>query len=83
MAGCPPMITLGAGFSQGPAGTGMQGMGVSTPNAAAVAEATVGLARLLHVPKGGMLSIGAISVIAPAGRPLMTTLGTGRALKGT
>ena len=29
----------------------MQGIGVSTPNAAAVAAATVGLAMELHIPK--------------------------------
>lgn len=74
------MDTLGTGFSHGPAGTGTQGMGVSTPRAAAVAEATVGLLRLLHIPKGGMLTAGAVSVMTPAGRPLITTLGMGRAL---
>ena len=74
------MHTLGAAFSHGPAGTGTQGIGVSTPSAAEVAEATVGLLRLLHMPKGGRLTVGAISVITPAGRPLITTLGTGRAL---
>lgn len=80
MADCPPMDTLGTGFSHGPAGTGTQGIGVSTPIAAEVAEATVGLLRLLHIPKGGILTVGAVSVITPAGRPLMTTLGAGKAL---
>lgn len=74
------MDTFGAAFSQGPVGTGTQGMGVSTPIAAEVAEATLGLLRLLHIPKGGILTVGAISVMTPAGRPLITTLGTGRAL---
>ena len=43
--------------------TGMQGIGVSTPYAAAVAEATVGFAIDWHIPNGMMLVIGAISII--------------------
>ncbi|EDX82857.1 hypothetical protein S7335_35 [Synechococcus sp. PCC 7335] len=39
--------------------TGMHGIGVSTPSAAAVAVATVGLANELHTPKGGILAMGA------------------------
>ncbi|MNG34964.1 hypothetical protein D3C84_1215890 [compost metagenome] len=35
----------------GVAVAGMHGIGVSTPSAAAVAAATVGLARLVHMPK--------------------------------
>ena len=44
---------------QGAMVTGWQGMGVSTPSAVAVAAATCGLARLMHMPKGGMLTKGA------------------------
>ena len=47
--------------------TGMQGIGVSTPIAAAVAEATVGFAMDLHIPKGLMLSIGAKSIMFAIG----------------
>jgi len=47
--------------------TGMQGCGVSTPNAAEVAEATVGLASEVHIPKGGMLTVGAKSEMLAAG----------------
>jgi hypothetical protein len=36
----------------------MHGMGVKTPKAAAVAAATVGLAKDEHIPKGGTLTIG-------------------------
>src|SRR5260370_34353823 len=36
---------------------GTQAIGVSTPSAAAVALATVGLARLAHKPKGWMFAI--------------------------
>ncbi|MNN95372.1 hypothetical protein D3C81_2141630 [compost metagenome] len=49
--GAPPGI-------HGAAVAGMQGMGVSTPMAAAVAAATVGLARLWHMPKVGMFTSG-------------------------
>lgn len=76
------MSTFGAGFNHGPVGTGTQGIGVSTPIAAEVAEATVGLLRLLHIPKGGMLTVGAMSVMTPAGILLITTRGVGRALNG-
>lgn len=38
--------------------TGMQGIGVSTPKAAAVALATVGLDGVVHIPKGGILTTG-------------------------
>ena len=37
---------------------GRQGMGVSAPRAADVAEATAGLAGLRQKPKGRMLTIG-------------------------
>ena len=47
--------------------TGMQGMGVSTPKAAAVAEATVGLAIDWHMPKGMMLTMGLLSMILAMG----------------
>jgi hypothetical protein len=36
----------------------MQGCGVKTPEAAAVAAATMGLAGLWHRPKGAMFIIG-------------------------
>lgn len=42
--------TVGEPGAQGAAHAGMQGMGVSAPIAAAVALATVGFARLLHIP---------------------------------
>ncbi len=57
-AGIFPIITVGDPGTQGAAVTGMQGIGVSTPRAAAVAEATSGLAMLMHIPNGGMLTIG-------------------------
>lgn len=39
------MSTVGEPGTHGDAGTGIQGIGVSAPNAAAVALATVGLAN--------------------------------------
>jgi len=53
------------GGAQGAVITGTQGIGVSAPIAAAVAEATVGLANDWHIPKGMMFVIGIISIILP------------------
>ena len=57
-AGVPASNTVGAPGTQGAGVAGTQGIGVRTPNAAAVAAATVGLARLVHMPKGMMFAIG-------------------------
>jgi hypothetical protein len=51
-AGMFPMRTVGTPGTQGATVAGMHGIGVSTPRAAAVAAATVGLARLEHKPNG-------------------------------
>lgn len=51
------------GGAQGAVITGTHGIGVSTPIAAAVAEATVGFDIDWHMPKGIMLVIGAISMM--------------------
>lgn len=68
-AGWPPIMTVGDPGVQGPVGTGMQGCGVSTPSAAEVAEATWGFASDMHMAKGGMFTIGAMSMIFAAGGP--------------
>ena len=47
----------------------MQGAGVKTPKAAAVAAITIGFAGELHIPKGGILAIGAKSIIVAARGP--------------
>lgn len=47
--------------------TGTQGIGVSVPIAAAVAEATVGLARDWHIPNGMMLTMGLMSEMLAMG----------------
>jgi hypothetical protein len=66
-AGLPPIVTVGEPGAQGPEVTGMQGWGVKTPSAAAVAAATCGLAKDVHIPNVGMLLIGAKSMIVAAG----------------
>lgn len=58
-AGWPPTNTVGEPGAHGAAVTGTQGIGVSTPIAAAVAAATCGLAGQLHIPNGMTLTIGA------------------------
>src|SRR3954468_20627869 len=80
-AGLPPIMVRGAAGIQVPAIAGTHGIGVSTPSAAAVAAATVGLAMEEHMPNGGMLTIGAMSAIAAAGRPSMVTRLIGRMLR--
>ncbi len=62
-----PMVTVGEPGDQGATMTGTQGMGVSTPCAAAVAADTVGLASDVQLPKGMMLDMGTKSMIVPAG----------------
>lgn len=66
-AGMLPIATVGAPGTHGADVAGMQGIGVSTPRAAAVAAATVGLAGLEHIPNGMMFSIGTWSMIVAAG----------------
>src|SRR6516164_1921039 len=56
--GFPPRITVGAPGTHGDVVTGMQGMGVSTPKAAAVAAATDGFDGDMHMPNGMMFTIG-------------------------
>lgn len=74
MAGFPAMRVVGTGGTHG-AVTGTHGIGVRTPRAAAVAAATVGLAIEEHMPKVGMLTIGAESVTVAAGLPSTMTVG--------
>ena len=53
---------------------GMQGCGVRTPSAAAVAEATIGLVNVVHIPKGPTFVMGAASNIVAAGFPSASTI---------
>jgi hypothetical protein len=72
-AGIPPSRHVGEPGTQG-AVTGTHGIGVRTPIAAAVADATVGLAIDMHMPKGGMFTMGAQSMIVAAGVVAMVLL---------
>ncbi len=68
-------VTVGDPGAQG-AVTGRQGVGVSTPLAAAVAEAVVGFASDEHMPNGGILVIGIESSILAAAILSPVTVGT-------
>jgi hypothetical protein len=78
-AGMPPIMQPVEPGVQGAVVTGMQGIGVNTPSAAAVADATVGLAIDMHIPKGGMLVMGIWSMMLAAG-VVALTLFTGNTL---
>jgi hypothetical protein len=66
-SGIPLAVATADGGAHGATTLGMHGMGVSTPIAAAVAAATIGLAGLWHIAKGMMFIIGMISVMVAAG----------------
>jgi hypothetical protein len=68
-AGISMILTETAPGTQGATVTGTHGIGVSTPRAAAVADATSGLLGVLHIPKVGMFSMGTMSMIVAAGKP--------------
>ncbi len=70
-AGMLPISTVGEPGTHGAAVTGMQGMGVRTPSAAAVAAATIGLDTELHMPKGATFTMGLLSMMFAAGVPVM------------
>lgn len=69
-----PSITVGAPGIQGAMVIGMQGIGTSTPKAAAVADTTIGLASDWHIPNGMTLTMGLLSMILAAGVPVITLL---------
>ena len=79
-AGILPIRTFGQPGSQGAIVAGMQGIGVKTPSAAAVAAATVGLAKLVHIPKGKMFTKGLLSMMFAAGMGASTRL-TGNTIR--
>jgi hypothetical protein len=69
--------TVGEPGAQGAVVTGIQGIGVKTPRAAAVADATVGFANEVHITKGIMFNIGTLSMMLAIGM-LVVTIFTGR-----
>ena len=73
-AGMPPSRTVAAPGDQGATVTGMHGIGVNTPKAAAVAAATVGFEGDMHMPNGGMFTVGLLSMMLAAGAPIMVLL---------
>lgn len=66
-AGILATITESEPGAQGAGITGVHGCGVNTPHAALVAEATAGFAILVHIAKGGILTIGLLSIIFAIG----------------
>jgi hypothetical protein len=79
-AGMPPIMQVAEPGVHGEVVTGTHGIGVSTPRAAAVAEATAGLAMDIHMPKVGMFVIGMKSIMFAAGAVALV-LFTGRTLR--
>jgi len=65
-------MTVGEPGTQGAEVTGTQGMEVSAPRAAAVAAATVGFARELHMPNGRMFTRGLLSMMLAIGVEVIT-----------
>ncbi len=66
-AGMLPSSTVGDPGIQGAGVAGMHGTGVGTPIAAAVADTKAGLVGDMHMPNGGMLIMGLLSMILAAG----------------
>ncbi len=79
-AGIPPIMQVAEPGVHGEVVTGTQGIGVSTPRAAAVADATAGFATDMHMPKVGMFVIGIKSMMFAAGLVALTLL-VGRTLR--
>lgn len=74
-AGFPDTKTVGLPGDQGAVIMGIQGCGVNTPNAAAVAEATAGFAKDVHIPNVGKF-IAVLSIIDAKGREHPSTFVT-------
>src|ERR1700739_2128360 len=66
--------TVAAPGTQGAGVFGIQGMGVNTPRAAAVAAATVGVVGDMHMPKGMILVRGMWSMMFASGTSLVKPL---------
>lgn len=81
IAGMLAINTVGTPGIQGAGITGVHGIGVKTPRAAAVAAITVGLAILIHIPKGGMFTNGLLSMMVADGKLLAVTLPVGSTLR--
>jgi hypothetical protein len=76
-------MTLVAPGVHGDVVTGTHGAGLNTPSLAAVAAATVGFDMVPHIPKVGMLTIGAKAWMLAAGVSAVTGVPMGTTAKGT
>ena len=65
-----------------PFGTKVHGIGVSAPMAAAVAAATVGFPRLLHIPKVLIFKLGMKSIMVATNRPEVSAALVGKTMSG-
>lgn len=65
-----------------PIGTGIHGPGVNTPKAAAVSEAVIGLAKLMHTPNGFIFKNGTKSTHDPIGPEAVISIDNGKKVKG-
>ncbi len=63
--GIPPSVAVVDPGDQGPAGVGVQGMGVSVPMAAVVAPATAGFTMLEQRAKGRIFKNGTVLAMVP------------------
>lgn len=79
-AGMLPIITVGLPGAQGAVVIGVHTPGVSTPSAAAVWAAVIGLASDMHTPNGRMLTNGLLSMMVAAGLFSIITLFDGMTL---
>ena len=80
-AGMLAICTVAAPGVHGATVLGTHGIGVRTPMAADVADATVGFASDMHIPKVGMFTIGLESMILAAGGPPHIVLLAGSTFK--
>lgn len=76
-------MTLAAPGVHGAVVTGTHGAGVNAPSLAAVAAATVGLDIVPHMPKVGMLTMGANAWMLAAGVSQVTGVPIGTTASGT
>ena len=82
-AGWPSTMTFVAPGVQGDVVTGTHGAGVKAPSLAAVAAATVGFDIVPHMPKVGMLTMGANAWMFAAGVSHVTGVPIGTTVSGT
>src|SRR5580700_5570782 len=76
--GISPSNTVGAPGTHGATVMGMQGIGVRTTMAAAVAAATMGSAGDMHMPTGMIFTLGMVFRILAFGISLVETMFVGR-----